>query len=341
MRTAFARADSGLSLIELLIVSSILVMLISVALPLLNMAHRLARASETRSVMAKVDVAARLFREEHGPYPYQIAYADLAAGEAWTNRLFYQLGTTISQADFVRVMRDADAAAANYASSGCSRWAFDWTDISSYDRNAKPRLHNRMAAERARMAIYAGNTGITGPQRQSGPSHLSTDPLLKDAVAASTANPGLAKDYLAGEVEARFVRGAAVLDAWGRPLIYVCQVIEGMRTAASVGHEGTISLDTRFFGMNSLGRTTLLGPDADGRPGLDSITRQPVQADAARGLPDLGNLRHSDRRNYAPQRLELEFELWSAGPDGKANWMRDAGDNRDNVALVDYDKGLP
>lgn len=91
-------------------------------------------------------------------------------------------------------------------------------------------------------------------------------------------------------------------------------------------------ISPRDYGMQGLGRTSLAP--------LDAFTGKPLVAHPTR-LPDPTNPRHSDRRFYAPRGLELEFELWSAGPDGRADWMRDAAANRDNVPLNNYDGSLP
>jgi len=317
----------GFTLIELLIVCAILVALLGMLMPLLGIANRTAKASATRSVMAKVDTAVRLFKADIGSYPFQRTYADLAAGAAWSNRLNYHLGSDITNANLTNVRADADAAAARYnPSTPVSPFAF--VKIASVvDESLLPML-NRMAAERARLAIYAGNIEITGPKPQS-PIVLSTAKLVTTPQSADT--PGWASDLLAGELEARYIAGEAVLDAWGRQLLYVCQVVEGVTSAPSMIFATNAMPSTRY-GMQPLGRTTLADKDA-----LTSTTLV-VHADR---LPDLANLRHSDRRYYAAPGLETDAELWSAGPDGTADWMRDAPANRDNVSLLPYDKSLP
>ena len=142
---------------------------------------------------------------------------------------------------------------------------------------------------------------------------------------------GWADDYLGGEVEKRNISDEQILDAWKRPLIYVCQVTEGVYNAPTIALFSNNTQST-WYGMNTLGRTTLAERDA--------ITGDPVGAYPPY-LPDLANLRHSDRRFFAAPSLEAEFELWSAGRDGEADWMRDASSNTDNVSLTPYDKRLP
>ena len=160
---------------------------------------------------------------------------------------------------------------------------------------------------------------------------LPTTPLL--ASPQSAAKPGLAKDYLKGELPKRHISGEAILDAWNHPLIYICQVVEGVNSAPHCySDSGSTDVNSLNMGLHPLGRKSLAP--------TDTITGIALAADPLT-LPDLANLRHSDRRYYAARNLELEFELWSAGPDGQVDWMRDAAVNADNVPLQPYDKAIP
>lgn len=106
---------SAFTLIELLIVISIIAMLTAMLMPVLQVVQRSARVTATRAVMHKTESALRLFRSEIGAFPYQSAYADTAAGEAPGNRLARHLGSAITGDDLLAVQRDAALAAAAYA----------------------------------------------------------------------------------------------------------------------------------------------------------------------------------------------------------------------------------
>ncbi len=56
--------------------------------------------------------------------------------------------------------------------------------------------------------------------------------------------------------------------------------------------------------------------------------------------PGPSDLTHSDRRYWSAPGYELEFELWSAGPDGEFSWWRDDPRNKDNVSCEPYDRGI-
>jgi len=336
---------AGFTLIELLIVIGILLVLAAMLMPLLGMADRMARTTGTRAIMAKVDSALRRYRNDIGSYPWQASYADLAAGATPDNRLAYHLGRDIAAADLAKVRADAAAAAALYAyvksAPPASAFAFLITDTHQPNHGGPVAMVNRMAAERARLAMFAGNIALSSPRLPpvlwTTPAFaprrvLPTTPLL--AAPASKDAPGFAADYLHGEIEPRRISGESILDAWGRPIIYVGQVVEGTVAALATTFMGMWCSQLRAaeYGLQPVGRTSLAEQDA--------WTGAKLVADAA-GLPDLANLRHSDRRRYAAPGLEATIELWSAGHDGRAAWMRDDPANRDNVALQPYDARLP
>lgn len=320
------------TLIELVMVMGIIVALIAVSLPLLGLAQREANKGATKVVMAKVDTAIRLFRSEVGSYPWQPGYADLASGATWDNRLYWHVGTDISAADLDILRSEAVAAALVYRRDVAIP---DPRAFRPTDGAGDTWMLNTMASERARLAIFAGNTTVATPVLD--PAYVATWPIANRRTMPTTpllsapTSRGWARDLLVGEIPRHYRSGDAILDAWGKPLLYVGQVVEGMAASPSDGIWGAVIIPENY-GMQAQGRTTLAP--------FDALTAKPLTVDPVR-LPDLADLRRSDRRFYAPRGLELEFELWSAGPDGRADWMRNASVNRDNVPLYNYDGSLP
>jgi prepilin-type N-terminal cleavage/methylation domain-containing protein len=212
--------------------------------------------------------------------------------------------------------------------------------IAPSTRIATCALLNRMAAERARLAIWSGNVDVVGcrlldAMHPDGGIFMagrdnSGDELL--AVKRTGDKPGWGSDYLAGELESRYIDGDVILDAWRRPIIYVCQLIEGMRGArGGVLQNNPLWIDARIYGLGKQGRGSL-------RP-VDPISGEVISADGVY-LPDPTDLMNSDRRRWAAPGMEYSFELWSSGPDGGFEWMRPHQSNLDNVALEPYDHGI-
>lgn len=329
------------TLLELLIVVAIIALLAGMAMPMLNMAREAARASATRSVMARVDGALRQFKADYLVYPHQSAYADVDAGEFPGNRLAYHLGTNLSSAQRDLVMQDMASAAAAYAYTfGNDRadgahgpLAYLRNDVTTEGGNVPASVValNRMAQERVRLRVLSGDTSVGGAVIRRSDGSIVRDLRAVRALptamsAASTGpGPGWAVDYLAGELESKTIDGQRILDGWKRPLAYVCQVAPGCRPTSVLLYRNTSTL-------------TRLGLyDLD--PQQRTVLRNGNAVDAA-FLPDPGNLMHSDRRHYAAPGFEREFELWSCGRDGRLGWMRDDLRNRDNLGLVDYDAGI-
>jgi prepilin-type N-terminal cleavage/methylation domain-containing protein len=200
-------------------------------------------------------------------------------------------------------------------------------------------LLNRMAAERANLLMLIGDITAGGcvMQEVDGPAPLvhhgrdcSGTPLV--ANPASLSHPGWAQNYLMGEVPASAISGDQILDAWRHPLIYICQVQPGIEPTIAQINNSTVNIDyPSQYGLQPIGRR-LLEP-------LDPATMQPIQGDPAT-LPDTSNLMHDDMRAWAPPGYELEFELWSAGPDGSFSWWRDDSTNTDNIPCEPYNQRI-
>jgi len=232
------------------------------------------------------------------------------------------------------------------------------TNLDTNDSTVAGRLCsylNRAAADRARRAIYAGALDLEGPLIVAPNStvpvlDLGTTPLLSPAEMGG-ATTGWCEDYLDGGLTEREHRGDAVLDAWGNPLIYVGMVVPRQRSTTAWIHNTVVkSQDLVWYGLGATGYRAGTGPWAglvaakrwrvlqNGRVtvGGNAIDNRP--AGSLTGNP--GSPMDSDRRWFAAPGLELDFELWSAGPDGRLAWTRSDPLNRDNVPAFAYDKGL-
>lgn len=356
----------GFTLIEVLVSIAIVAILTSILLPIVGITRRATLRIASQCIMNKTDAALKLFRSEMGALPYQRSYADIDAGAAGTNRLFYHLGTTIANSDLLNLHADAAAAAARYDYPVKQAWngvseltvfasihTYRQGDVVRGQRNDMSSasdansgifgplgtavILNRMAKERARLAIFAGNPQVVGIKL---PDDINADGSLFDAARAdptattpllgsptSLAKPGWASDYLKGNLESKYVMGETILDAYFQPLLYVCQVVEGVRPPRSpaVFDNFTSAIDQTTYNFTTAGRKRLVSGLADDPP----------------ALPDGSQLRHSDRRTYAAPGYDIIYELWSVGRDGKASWMRDDARNRDNIPMINYDKALP
>ena len=377
MRTA------GFTLVELLIVLTILAMLIALVMPLLLLAERSAKRSNSEAILRKVDAAARQFQRDVDVLPYQATYPDAVdAGNPFPNNLVRRLGRALGDADRSAILALAATAAEKYRYSqdinsnsataetglpsnltfrmsyvplaGLVAITQSYGNLKNPDRRRAAATLNRMAAARARDAVMAGATNLRGGFIAVGSTlhaDLTGDALLTPVEVGGAV--GWCDDYLAGELQPSAMRGEAVLDAWGNPVIQVGQVIPKARpltlrlestsnslqtirissvTGFGLGPQGFATGTGPWNGLAASGNYTLLG---NGR--IQLVTGVPADATF---LPDASSWFHSDRRYYAPRGGHLDLELWSAGPDGRFAWMRDDLTNRDNPSASPYDKGL-
>lgn len=228
-----------------------------------------------------------------------------------------------------------------------------------------PVVLNRMAQERYSLAMLAGAVNITGPETKTitlaGTTYASANPkaairatsklmynlgsLTSPAAPAQPASrnhPGWSDNYLHGELQPRDVSGHAIVDVWNRPLIYVCQVLPGNNlagTATPLGRtkSGSTNMNIEYvddvlYGVGPKTRRVL-----DTR---DSYQNKTGLAADPPYLPDPANRMRSDIRHYAATPFANEFELWSAGRDGRFGWMRDDQVNADNLSVRNYHIGL-
>jgi prepilin-type N-terminal cleavage/methylation domain-containing protein len=377
---ARSAGTGGFTLVEILIVMSILVILCGMLTPFVALAKRSSLRTVSQSIMGKTEAALHQYKADFSGYPYQLSYADEDETSADTNTLCYNVGTDIVPADAANVRADMAAAEALYGydtalSSPCaSRQAFTANrrnGLSSQDASNDPEgdpypsgtyldsqtgqyfwvydggsfpatcvLLNRLGSQRAAELMLIGDVHASGVNMPpcTGPGGLTHSGRNMAGPANQLLNaprsfdrPGWAKDYLQGQIATRYLRGGAILDAYLNPLIYICQVESGVEnTYGMIQGYGVDVHNPADYGLQPHGRRTL----EPFNPG----TSTQITGDAY--LPDINNLFHSDRRYWATPGFELEFELWSAGPDGQFGWWRDDQSNQDNIPCERYDDGI-
>lgn len=384
------RGLAGFTLIELLVVMGILSLLMGMMMPMYGIVRKSSMKSRTQAIIKKTETALRLFKTDWGIYPYQQDYPDMSSGGLFTNRLHYQVGTDMADADRVKVVADMDAAGGKYAyaCSVTNQWGGAlftegtqpspctfrystayvpfWNNfIAGSDVAGQPGQNygvlivlNQAAQEQARMAMVAGDINLRGPVICNSPTSVGQNMSNVSVLGSpqSSANPGMAVDYLQGDIEAAYLSGDAILDAWKRPLVYIGQNVTGMQgLGGGVLGFAVPCYDSRLMGLGSVGFDPTTGPGqgllSGGRPMLlygGRVRLSKVDAGDALGpppsdatsFPDAQDLRHSDVRYYAGPGYETEFELWSAGDDGHFEYMRDDPANQDNVSALDYNRDL-
>jgi|GEM_PF-6641725 len=313
------RPRHAFTLIELLVVISILALLMGMATPLITTAMRSAKQTNTRVLLGKVETALNLFKQEIGTFPYQAH--DVNQPLVLDNRLVYHLARKLSLGERSTLLEDTEEAAANYDTAPHKVLVGDNDPRvntnrygqyqESWSRNMHPLVVNRMARDRARLAVLGGNTGIKGLA-------IPNKNLAGSGLLANPRSHGYGDDYLGNDLPARNRRGDAIIDLYGNPLLYVCPVIPGQRgcwTADSSGSadandgDQTVPVLEEYYGMQPQGRSV-----------ADSLA--------------------SDIRDTASANYIYGFELWSAGADKRFDAKRDGRANLDNLAVSPYTKSL-
>lgn len=304
-RTAF-------TLIEVVIVLAIVALLSGMLMPVVGIAQKRAKQTNTLSLLRKVEAGLELFRGEMDTYPHQF-HRTSDPFPAADNRLGWTLGKDLDAAERSALDADLVAVRAAYAPGGSQALVRADVDPTYYtsgqtlaerhqNQDMAIGLVNRMGVERASLAIIAGNTEVTGLRGHEA-----------ERVVPAPASQGFARDYLAQDLEPRRVRGDAIIDLYGNPLVYVCPVVQGMRSFHA--------------------------PEAVLKDRWQSTPSRPVEVEyygLQRRGRDLATDLASDVRTTAASAYRFSYELWSCGADGRMDPQRDGAANRDNISATDY-----
>jgi prepilin-type N-terminal cleavage/methylation domain-containing protein len=301
-------SQDGFTLVELAVVLSIVLALAGLLAPVVQIASRAAKRTNTQALLGKVDAGLRRFKQDVGVYPFQ-AQDPLATDFSHIdNRLAYHLAHAMGTAERTALKADVANASGAY-DAGAHRFTVATPSVvllqsDVTNRPAIPPALNRMGRERARMMIHAGDLAVCGVDANK------ASPLLPSGGVSK----GWGAEYLAGDLPARNVRNDAIVDYYGTPLLYVCPVVCGM--------QGGWLAPTI---MPTYPRSVLIQPEYFG---FQAVGRDPVTVLA------------SDIRLTAAREYCLEFELWSLGADRQGGPDRSASANQDNIPAGPYLKGL-
>lgn len=392
-------AQQAFTLVELLVVISIIAVLMGMASSILTVAKRQSMRTNTEVTMRKVATALRMFQRDNGVLPFQANYpiegpmptvtlvqgandypASISPAAPFPNLLARRLGHSLTGTEIDTFNTVCASAAEKYefvapidgdnrfpeqlgsALTYRQSYTLSQTQFTGdYDANDPYRARciatylNRFGAARARLAVRAGALDldgplIVGPTMTTPKMDLTTVALLSGTETKGMAT-GWCDDYLDGCMQPKDIRGDAVVDAWGYPLVYIAMVIPRSRGVSMqrVGHR-IKSQDLAWYGMGVTGFRANSGPWAEilatkrwrllqnGRVTVGDIAVDGQPAPVCTGNP--GQPMASDRRWFAAPGYEQDFELWSTGPDGNFGWTRNDPANRDNVPFQPYDRSI-
>jgi prepilin-type N-terminal cleavage/methylation domain-containing protein len=243
-------AHRGFSLVEILVVVSILAILAALAMPMVGLARRTAARKNTESLLAKVETGLRLFKADMSVYPFQ-DHPAAAAFPAADNRLGWALAHDLTVAERADLDQDLAIARSAYRPGGTHELGIaDLDPHVTADQAMHAGMVNRLAAERAVLAILSGNTAVRG---------LRNKPT--QAIVPAPASQGYATDYLSRDLAREEIRNGVLVDHQRRPLVYICPVVPAMRRLSPQGSGDTLRTD--WYGMGGSGRasTAVLASD--------------------------------------------------------------------------------
>jgi len=301
-----SRHHGGFTLTEIVVVLTVMMIFAGLLAPVLQIAQRTAKRTNTLALLGKVEAGIRHFKEDVGTFPFQAHVGPTFP--AADNRLAYHLNHTLTAAERTALFNDAAAAAGKY-DAGVHRFLHTTPSVlaAQVDSSMTPPVAmalNRMGRERARIMIYAGCSEVKGVDANT------ATPLL----ASGGTSLGWGADYLRNDIPVRNIKGDAIVDSYGMPLLYICPVIcrvQDVWVAPNIKptYPRATLVYAERFGFQGSGRTTT-------------------------------DVMASDMRTTAVRAYSDSFELWSLGADRRADPMRDNAFNHDNISAGPYIKGL-
>jgi prepilin-type N-terminal cleavage/methylation domain-containing protein len=312
---------SGFTLIELIVVVSIIAILAGMLAPIIGIARRTAKRQAAVTMMNKIDVALTAFRKDAGALPWQSN--PVVDDGPWNNQLAYRLMHQLDAGELAKLKQDLYDVRQAYQPSGSRRitaatfdqprntYSMDiataaWGGVN--DRTTASIVANRLGAERAAVGVMSGFVSITATAPNGGGVWQDSGAIL-----GSPSSRGWADDYLAGQLRrSDYSLDAsglpdAILDPYTAPFVYIHATINGVQGMLHQDLEGQISAE--WFGFQP--RTRIATEN-----------------------------KASDVRTHAARQHVSNHELWSAGEDKRFHAMRDDPANKDNVAATDWQRGL-
>ena len=300
----------GFTLVELLIVLSIIALLMGMLMPAISIIRASAMRANTENLLRKVDTALHGFKADVRAFPF--AAGPTAPAGPWGNELAYRLSHRLTESERAKFLNDVKNAHQAYMPGG-SHYVNPIDFDQPYDevRNTGEfgdsgqvqitAVLNRLGGERAAVGVISGNLTMHGTQRNGGATWSD-----RTSSIISAESRGWAGDYLAGQLEKKEYRldatglPSSIIDRYGHEIVYVNPVVNGVGGFRTQGGGGVFKPE--WFGFQPRYRAV-----------TDTID--------------------SDIRTTAARAHVADYELWSAGKDGRFHAQRNDRANRDNISL--------
>lgn len=327
-QTNSTRDESGFTLVELLVVISILLILGGMLVPVILYAQEQRDQSANAGLLHSVDKALNVFKSRNG-FGVSPAWEPSHDQTAYGNHLFYKLSRQMDDSmklDYKAAVSDSDSdRRTRYPIEICDPYRGDrtwgqWSNsndhklppLSSWKQSARWRYYNNLLKELKKRDMYM----IKGAM-------FTSDILNTGDIGKTNIGPWTDED---GETH------EAVLDVFSNPLVYAyiydpgvperrynggwqnkTRGFKGVADTATLDGDGKIINDTEYIDVVEGGRKTIVDTGGDG------------------SIED--DWEASDIRTTAVPGYEKEHELWSAGPDGVFDAIRGAVANEDNLSI--------